>query len=120
MLSLHTNTASLSALSSLGRTEGRMAHAMTRLGTGYRVNSAMDDAAGLQIATRLSAQSHGMAAAMGNIQKSLSMLQSAEGALDESGNILVRMNEPGHPGRRRLHHERRPHGAAGRVHRAEP
>lgn len=93
MLSLHTNTASLSALSSLGRTEGRMAHAMTRLGTGYRVNSAMDDAAGLQIATRLSAQSHGMAAAMGNIQKSLSMLQTAEGALGESGNMLVRMKD---------------------------
>ncbi|MBJ7311536.1 flagellin [Rugamonas sp. CCM 8940] len=93
MLSLHTNTASLSAQSSLRRTEGRMAIVMTRLGTGFRVNSATDDAAGLQIATRLLAQSHGMAAAMGNIQKSLSMLQTAEGALSESGNILIRMKD---------------------------
>lgn len=93
MLSLHTNTAALSAQISLGRSEGRVALAMTRLGTGFRVNSAKDDAAGLQIATRLSAQTHGMAAAMGNIQKTLSMLQTGEGALDESGTILIRMKD---------------------------
>jgi flagellin len=93
MLSLHTNSAMLSAQISLGRSEGRTAHAMTRLGTGLRINSAMDDAAGLQIATRLSVQTHGMAAAMNNIQKSLSLLQTGEGALQESSNILIRMND---------------------------
>jgi len=93
MLSLHTNTAALSAQISLGRTEGRLAHAMTRLGTGLRINSAMDDAAGLQIATRLSAQTHGIAAAVSNIQKSLSLLQTGEGALEESTNILIRMKD---------------------------
>ncbi|MFA9219179.1 MAG: flagellin [Sphingomonadaceae bacterium] len=93
MLSLHTNTAALSAHISLGHTQSRMAHAMTRLGTGLRVNSAMDDAAGLQIATRLSAQTHGMRSAMNNIQKSLSLLQTGEGALEESSNILIRMKD---------------------------
>lgn len=70
-----------------------MAHAATQLGTGLRINSAMDDAAGLQIATRLAAQSHGMAMAVNNIQKSLSMLQTAEGALDESSTLLIRMKD---------------------------
>jgi flagellin len=93
MLSLHTNMASLSARAALGRAEGAMALAATRLGTGMRINSAMDDAAGLQIATRLAAQSHGMAAAVNNLQKSLSLLQTAEGALDESGAMLIRMKD---------------------------
>jgi flagellin len=66
---------------------------MTRLSTGYRINSAMDDAAGLQIATRLKAQTSGMAVAMRNTQNSTSMLQTAEGALDEVTNILTRMKD---------------------------
>lgn len=60
MLSLHTNAASLSTQNSLGSTNKALSTSMTRLGTGLRVNSAMDDAAGLQIATRLNAQTSGM------------------------------------------------------------
>ncbi|MBA5688317.1 flagellin N-terminal helical domain-containing protein [Rugamonas apoptosis] len=93
MLSLHTNTAALYAHVALGRAEGRTALAATRLGTGLRINSAMDDAAGLQIATRLATQSRGMAMAVNNIQKSLSLLQTAEGALDESSTLLIRMKD---------------------------
>jgi flagellin len=66
---------------------------MTRLSTGFRINSAMDDAAGLQIASRLKAQTSGMAVAMRNTQNSTSMLQTAEGALDEVSNMLVRMKD---------------------------
>jgi flagellin len=66
---------------------------MTRLSTGYRINSAMDDAAGLQIATRLKSQTSGMAVAMRNTQNSISMMQTAEGALDEVSNILTRMKD---------------------------
>ncbi|NIA01018.1 flagellin, partial [Massilia sp. CCM 8734] len=66
---------------------------MTRLSTGYRINSSMDDAAGLQIATRLKAQTSGMAVAMRNTQNSTSMLQTAEGALDEVSNMVVRMKD---------------------------
>jgi flagellin len=93
MLSLHTNAAALSAQNSIGRTQSSLSTSQTRLSTGFRVNSAMDDAAGLQIATRLKAQTSGMAMAMRNTQNGISMLQTAEGALDETTNILVRMKD---------------------------
>jgi len=93
MLSLHTNNAALSAQNSLSRTQTSLSTSMTRLSTGYRINSAMDDAAGLQIATRLKAQTSGMSVAMRNTQNSVSMLQTAEGALDEVTNILTRMKD---------------------------
>ncbi|MGJ9417718.1 flagellin [Massilia sp. CMS3.1] len=93
MLSLHTNAASLSAQNSLSSTQNKLSTTMTRLSTGFRINSASDDAAGLQIATRLKSQTSGMAVAMRNTQNSTSMLQTAEGALNETGNILVRMKD---------------------------
>ncbi|PZN31897.1 MAG: Lateral flagellin, partial [Proteobacteria bacterium] len=64
-----------------------------RLGTGYRVNSAMDDAAGLQIAVRLNAQTRGMAVAQKNTQNGISMMQTAEGAFTELTNVLLRMKD---------------------------
>ena len=93
MLSLHTNFVSLSALKALGRTQTWLSTSMTRLSTGYRINSARDDAAGLQIATRLKAQSSGMAVAMRNTQNSVSLLQTADGALNEVNDILIRMKD---------------------------
>jgi len=93
MLSLHTNNAALSAQSAINRTQNNLSTSMTRLSTGYRINSAMDDAAGLQIATRLKAQGSGMAVAMRNTQNAISMMQTGEGALAETSNILVRMKD---------------------------
>lgn len=93
MLSLHTNFAALSAQNSTATTNKTLTTSMTRLGTGFRVNSAMDDAAGLQIATRLNAQSRGMAVAMRNTQNGTSMLQVAEGAMNEVTNIVLRMKD---------------------------
>ncbi|WBS00807.1 flagellin [Pseudoduganella sp. SL102] len=93
MLSLHTNNAALSAQNSLSRTQSTLSTSMTRLSTGYRINSAMDDAAGLQIATRLKTQTSGMQVAMRNTQNSISMLQTADGALDQTTNILNRMKD---------------------------
>ena len=93
MLSLHTNAASLSAQNSLSSTQSKLSTSMTRLSTGFRINSAADDAAGLQIATRLKSQTSGMAVAMRNTQNSVSMLQTAEGALDEVTNIMTRMKD---------------------------
>ncbi|OON64085.1 Lateral flagellin [Massilia sp. KIM] len=93
MLSLHTNNAGLSAQNAITRTQNSLSTSMTRLSTGYRINSAMDDAAGLQIATRLKAQTSGMGVAMRNTQNSTSMLQTAEGALDEVSNMLIRMKD---------------------------
>lgn len=93
MLSLHTNAASLTGQNTLTSTNKALTTSLTRLSTGYRVNSAMDDAAGLQIATRLNAQTRGMAVAQRNTQNGISMLQTAEGALEESTNILLRMKD---------------------------
>ncbi|MGE5451497.1 MAG: flagellin [Acidobacteriota bacterium] len=93
MLSLQTNVASLSTQNSLGATQKALSTSMARLGSGYRVNSAMDDAAGLQIATRLNAQSRGMAVAQRNTQNGISMMQTAEGAFNEVTDILTRMKD---------------------------
>ncbi|MCD0492741.1 Flagellin [Chromobacterium violaceum] len=93
MLSLHTNIAALNTKSNMNSTQGALSTSMTRLGTGLRINSAMDDAAGLQIATRLDAQSRGMTVAMKNAQNGISMLQTAEGALNEVSNIALRMKD---------------------------
>jgi flagellin len=93
MLSLHTNSSALSIQKNLGNTQSNLSASMTRLGTGYRINSAKDDAAGLQIATRLQAQTSGMKVAMQNTQNATSMLQTAEGAFAEVTNILLRMKD---------------------------
>lgn len=93
MLSLNTNNAALSAQNSMNRTNSELSTSMARLSTGYRINSAKDDAAGLQIASRLKAQTSGMAVAMRNTQNATSMLQTADGALDEVNNMLVRMKD---------------------------
>lgn len=93
MLSLHTNAASLSAQASLGTTNKALGTSLTRLSTGYRINSAMDDAAGLQIATRLNAQTRGMAVAQRNTQNGVSMMQTGEGAFNEITSILLRMKD---------------------------
>lgn len=93
MLSLHTNYASLSTQNALGATQKTLTTSMSRLGTGFRINSAMDDAAGLQIATRMDAQSRGMAVAMRNTQNGISMMQTAEGAFKEMTNIVTRMKD---------------------------
>jgi flagellin len=93
MLSLHTNSAALSAQAALGSTNKALSTSLTRLSTGYRINSAMDDAAGLQIATRLNAQTRGMAVAQRNTQNGISMMQTAEGAFNEVTEILLRMKD---------------------------
>lgn len=92
-LSIHTNFASLVTQNTLNKNNSMLSTAMQRLGTGFRVNSAADDAAGLQIATRLSAQSRGMGVAQRNAQDAISLLQTAEGAFSEMTDILQRMKD---------------------------
>ncbi len=92
-LSIHTNFASMVTQNSLGKNNNMLANAMERLGTGFRINSAADDAAGLQIANRLTSQTRGMAVAMRNSQDAISMLQTADGALDEISSIAFRMKD---------------------------
>jgi flagellin len=92
-LSIHTNYTSLVTQNTLNSTNKMLGNAMERLGTGFRINSAADDAAGLQIAVRLQAQTNGQGVAMRNSQDAISMMQTAEGALDEMTNILHRMKD---------------------------
>ncbi|MGC3834686.1 flagellin [Moritella viscosa] len=92
-LSIHTNYASLATQNQLGKTNSMLSTAMQRLGTGMRINSASDDAAGLQIATRLQTQSNGQKVGMRNAQDSISMMQTAEGALSEMSSIGQRMKD---------------------------
>lgn len=92
-LSIHTNFASLTTQNQLNSTNKMLGTAMQRLGTGLRINSAADDAAGLQMATRLQAQSNGQKVGMRNAQDAVSMMQTAEGAMDEMTNIAQRMKD---------------------------
>ncbi|MDV5170772.1 lateral flagellin LafA [Photobacterium rosenbergii] len=93
MLSIHTNYTSLLTQNNLNKTSGAMDTAMQRISTGLRINSAADDAAGLQIATRLQSQTNGLNVAQRNSQDAISMLQTAEGAFDEMTNIAHRMKD---------------------------
>ena len=92
-LSIHTNYSSLVTQTNLNKTNNTLSTNQQRLGTGLRINSAADDAAGLQIATRLNAQSRGMEVAMRNTGDSISLLQTAEGAFNETTGILQRMKD---------------------------
>jgi flagellin len=73
-LSIHTNYSALTTNTALNKSNSALATNQQRLGTGLRINSAADDAAGLQIATRLNAQSRGMGVAMRNTGDATSML----------------------------------------------
>jgi len=90
---INTNIMSLTAQRNLSRSQGSMATAMQRLGSGLRVNSARDDAAGLAIAERMNTQVRGMNVAIRNANDGISLAQTAEGGLNEIGNMLQRMRE---------------------------
>ncbi|MEM7082002.1 MAG: flagellin [Pseudomonadota bacterium] len=90
---INTNVASLNAQRNLGRSQGAMNTAMQRLSTGLRINSAKDDAAGLAISERFTAQIRGLDQAMRNANDGISLAQTAEGALAELTNNLQRIRE---------------------------
>ncbi|NRQ42916.1 Lateral flagellin [Rheinheimera sp. YQF-2] len=92
-LSIQSNAASKSIQNQLGRTNNDLSVALERLGSGFKINSAKDDAAGLQIANRLNAQVRGQEAAIYNANNAQSMMQTAEGAFEEMTNIAYRMKE---------------------------
>jgi flagellin len=92
-LTVNTNTTSLAVQKNLNRSSDALSTSMTRLSSGLRINSAKDDAAGLQIATKLQTMITGSAVAIKNANDGVSITQTAEGALAESTNILQRMRE---------------------------
>ena len=90
---INTNISATIATNALARNERQMNTAMERLSTGLRINSAKDDAAGLAISSRMKAVVSGLTMASKNANDAISMLEVAEGATLEIGNMLVRMRE---------------------------
>ena len=93
MTSINSDFMSQLALRSLGNSSNMMTQAMERLSTGKRINSAADDAAGLAVASKLSSQITGLGQAVRNGNDAIAVLQTADGAMIEVGNMLQRMRE---------------------------
>ncbi|MBS7845654.1 flagellin [Pseudomonas fluorescens] len=92
-LTVNTNITSLSVQKNLNKAGDALSTSMTRLSSGLKINSAKDDAAGMQIANRLTSQVKGMTVAIANANNGTSIAQTAEGAMQESTNILQRLRE---------------------------
>ena len=92
-LYINTNIASLNAQRNLLGSTGELNKVFARLSSGLRINSAGDDAAGLAISNRMTAQIRGLGQSIRNANDGISVSQVAEGALDETTNMLQRINE---------------------------
>lgn len=92
-LSVNTNVSALNTQRNLNSSSNALSTSLQRLSTGSRINSAKDDAAGLQIANRLTSQVNGLNVAVKNSNDGISMAQTAEGALEQSTAILQRMRD---------------------------
>jgi len=90
---INTNFASLNAQRNLGRSQGELQTSLQRLSSGLRINSSKDDAAGLAISNRFTSQIRGLTQASRNANDGISLAQTAEGALQESTNIMQRVRE---------------------------
>jgi len=93
MTVISTNVSALRAQNSSRMANMMQGQAMDRLSSGKRINSAKDDAAGLAIATRMDAKVRGLSQAIRNSNDGISLAQTAEGAMQESSNILIRIRE---------------------------
>lgn len=92
-IQVNTNTQAINSQRHLSSASLNIQSSMQKLASGNRINSARDDAAGLQISNRLNTQLSGLSVAIRNANDGISMAQTAEGALQESTNILQRMRE---------------------------
>ena len=90
---LNTNMPSLNTQRHLSKTQNNLNNSLQRLSSGLRINTAKDDAAGLAISQRMTAQIRGLNVAQRNANDGVSMAQTAEGALSEMGDILQRVRE---------------------------
>jgi flagellin-like hook-associated protein FlgL len=92
-LRVNTNIAALNAYRNLSVTDGQMSKSLEKLSSGFRINRAADDAAGLAISEGLRSQIGGLKVAVRNTQDGISVVQTAEGALTETHSILQRMRD---------------------------
>lgn len=92
-INVNTNVAAMTAQRYMNSAADGTQRSMERLSSGYKINSAKDDAAGLQISNRLTSQSRGLDMAVKNANDGISIAQTAEGAMDETTSILQRMRD---------------------------
>ena len=90
---INTNLNAMVATNQMAKNTALSGNSMQKLSTGLRINKAGDDAAGLAVSEKMRAQIRGMEQAERNVQDGISMVQTAEGALEEAGNIAQRMRE---------------------------
>ena len=90
---INNNISSLTATNALAKNEMSMNKSIQKLSSGMRINRAADDAAGLAVSEKMRSQIRGMEVAKRNIQDGISLVQTAEGAMDEIHNMLQRMRE---------------------------
>ncbi|MCL6270091.1 flagellin FliC [Sansalvadorimonas sp. 2012CJ34-2] len=93
MITINTNTTAMVAQSNLNNTQNGLSSSMLKLSTGLRINSASDDAAGMQISNRMQTQINGLNVAQRNANDAISMAQTAEGAMTEVTDMLNRMRD---------------------------
>ena len=92
-LYIRENSAAMSAKSTLGTTQGSLTQSLQRISSGLRINRAADDAAGLGVRQRMDSDISSLNQAIRNTNDGISLVQTAEGGLNEQYNILVRMRE---------------------------
>src|SRR4051794_40622404 len=92
-LRVNNNIAALNAYRNLTTTDGQMARSLEKLSSGFRINRAGDDAAGLVVSEKLRSQVNGLKVATRNAQDGISVIQTAEGALTETHALLQRVRD---------------------------
>jgi flagellin len=92
-LRINQNIAAMNSYRNLSVTDGQMSKSLEKLSSGFRINRAADDAAGLAISEKLRGQVNGLNTASSNAQNAISLVQTAEGALNETHSILQRVRE---------------------------
>ena len=92
-LTVRTNLAALRSINQLNKSQTALTNSLEKISSGLRVNKAADDAAGLAVAKRMNADNVSLRQAMRNANDGISLVQTAEGTLNEIGNVLTRMRE---------------------------
>ena len=108
-MQINTNMAANNAYRNLSNTQNDLSKSLEKLSSGLRINRAADDAAGLAISEGLRSQIGGLTVAARNAQDGISVVQTAEGGLNQAHSILQRLRDLARPGRQRLQQRRLPH-----------
>jgi len=92
-MTVRTNMAALSSIATLNKTQGSLSSSLEKISSGLRINRAGDDAAGLGVATRMETDNVSLKQAMRNTNDGISLVQTAEGSIEQLTNILIRFRE---------------------------